>query len=483
MQIDFFTFRAVCRMEMFMKANGKWHGILAITLIAVLTVFAVTVLTADAMVLKNLCHRIFQGLSLSKAPDVQSLMPSPVPMPSSSSPEVHSPAPVRSEEPAAVPEDPAPTMSEAPAAEESLPATEAPTAEEALPATEAPAAEETLPAAETPAESDKPSPTEKPLSAAGHALAKWPAMGSVPILYHPGFPDSNPPGQMLPLAGLTVIVDPGHGGSDVGAEWTGKRPAVYEAPINLAVSVLLRDRLTALGAKVIMTRTTDTFLSLHYRAAMTAKLVFSRHRILEGADGALLDRLAALFQPSLDLNTDAYSGSGRSIFKGLGADEELRTILDIEKQHADMVFVSIHCNNLPGTPSVNGLQVFWSGGASVYSAENKAAKKARGNEEAPINPSYQFYDDAGRALFAETLWTAMTDTFPNLHATGGVQDVATGNFAVLREINLVSAIVEMGFLSNADDRADLLSDAGRDSIAAGVAEGVARWYLSEFPKE
>jgi N-acetylmuramoyl-L-alanine amidase len=284
---------------------------------------------------------------------------------------------------------------------------------------------------------------------------------------------------MPPLAGLTVIVDPGHGGSDVGAEWKKRKPAVYEAPINLAVSLLLRDRLEALGARVEMTRTTDVFRSLHYRAAMVAQLVISRHQMLAGADVPALDRLSSLFQPSLDLNTDTYSGNGRSIFKGLGANADLRTSLDIEKQHGDIVLVSIHCNSLPAAPSVNGLQLFWSSCGSIYSDENKTMKNPHGSGVNPVNPSYQFYDDAERARFAETLWTAMTDTFPGLQATGGVPEVVTGNLAVLREINLVSALVEMGFLSNADDRADLLSETGRDGMAAGITEGIRRWYLPQ----
>ncbi len=242
---------------------------------------------------------------------------------------------------------------------------------------------------------------------------------------------------------------------------------------------MLRDRLEALGARVEMTRTTDIFRSLHYRAAMVAQLVISRHQMLAGADVQALDRLASLYQPSLDLNTDSYSGNGRSIFKGLGANADLRTILDIEKQHGDILLVSIHCNSLPAAPSVNGLQLFWSSCGSIYSDENKMMKNPHGSSVNPINPSYQFYDDAERVRFAKTLWTAMTDTLPGLHTTGGVPEVVTGNLAVLREINLVSALVEMGFLSNADDRADLLSETGRDGIAAGIAEGIRRWYLPQ----
>ena len=55
-----------------------------------------------------------------------------------------------------------------------------------------------------------------------------------------------------------VIIDPGHGGKDGGAvSVTG----TAEKELNLSVSETLEAILTALGYRVIMTRTTDTELS------------------------------------------------------------------------------------------------------------------------------------------------------------------------------------------------------------------------------
>jgi N-acetylmuramoyl-L-alanine amidase len=51
-----------------------------------------------------------------------------------------------------------------------------------------------------------------------------------------------------------IVVDPGHGGHNPGAVDNG----VQEANINLAISQLLRDKLVKEGAKVIMTRQSDT---------------------------------------------------------------------------------------------------------------------------------------------------------------------------------------------------------------------------------
>ena len=60
------------------------------------------------------------------------------------------------------------------------------------------------------------------------------------------------------LAGKTVCIDPGHGGSDSGA--TGPT-GTKEKDNNLAISLLLRDKLEKNGANVVMTRDTDKDVS------------------------------------------------------------------------------------------------------------------------------------------------------------------------------------------------------------------------------
>ena len=55
------------------------------------------------------------------------------------------------------------------------------------------------------------------------------------------------------LTGKTIIIDPGHGGSNPGAVANGFR----ESDNNLAVGLKLKDKLVNSGAKVIMTRSAD----------------------------------------------------------------------------------------------------------------------------------------------------------------------------------------------------------------------------------
>lgn len=57
-----------------------------------------------------------------------------------------------------------------------------------------------------------------------------------------------------PLEGLTVAVDPGHGGDDPGAVG---RDGLVEKDLNLRTSLALRDALQAAGARVVLTRDTD----------------------------------------------------------------------------------------------------------------------------------------------------------------------------------------------------------------------------------
>jgi N-acetylmuramoyl-L-alanine amidase len=62
-----------------------------------------------------------------------------------------------------------------------------------------------------------------------------------------------------PLDGLTVIVDPGHGGENISAIGpTG----LFESRANLALSEALANELRASGAHVLMTREQDSFLGL-----------------------------------------------------------------------------------------------------------------------------------------------------------------------------------------------------------------------------
>lgn len=66
----------------------------------------------------------------------------------------------------------------------------------------------------------------------------------------------------------TVVLDPGHGGSNRGA----KGPTLHEKELTLALSNLVAARLRDRKITVVLTRTTDRTLTLRQRVAVAARL-------------------------------------------------------------------------------------------------------------------------------------------------------------------------------------------------------------------
>ena len=81
-----------------------------------------------------------------------------------------------------------------------------------------------------------------------------------------------------------VVIDPGHGGSDVGAEYDGR----FEKDDNLALAILVNEKLNDMGIDSILTRDKDKKVSLEKRCKIANKkkadAFVSLHR--NSADGA-----------------------------------------------------------------------------------------------------------------------------------------------------------------------------------------------------
>jgi N-acetylmuramoyl-L-alanine amidase len=85
------------------------------------------------------------------------------------------------------------------------------------------------------------------------------APGLQPPLPKPAIP---PQIQALRSSKQVIVIDPGHGGDDTGAEKNG----TVEKNVVLAFSLKLRDKLNATGRyKVLMTRESDVYVELHAR--------------------------------------------------------------------------------------------------------------------------------------------------------------------------------------------------------------------------
>jgi len=70
-------------------------------------------------------------------------------------------------------------------------------------------------------------------------------------------PEASETAASAPLSGLTIALDPGHGGYDQGCQGAS---GTLEAPLNLDVSLRLRAVLRDMGARVVMTREEDRSL-------------------------------------------------------------------------------------------------------------------------------------------------------------------------------------------------------------------------------
>ena len=71
-----------------------------------------------------------------------------------------------------------------------------------------------------------------------------------------------------PLSGSKILIDPGHGGKELGAVGPTGLP---EKDVNLVISKLLRQELVKRGATVVMTREDDKFVSLGDRQKIIAR--------------------------------------------------------------------------------------------------------------------------------------------------------------------------------------------------------------------
>lgn len=167
-----------------------------------------------------------------------------------------------------------------------------------------------------------------------------------------------------------IFLDPGHGGTDVGAI-NGSR---HEADDNLRLALAVQKLLVAQGHTVIMARTTDVYISLAAR-------------------------------------TQAANSSGADIF------------------------VSLHRNSFTNS-TANGTEIW------VYTTAGAV--------------------DVGAA----------TEVLEQLAAVGiqSNRGIKKGNYHVLRESNMTSMLIELGFISNVKD--NNLFDAHFSDYATAIARGI-----------
>lgn len=253
-----------------------------------------------------------------------------------------------------------------------------------------------------------------------------------------------PPGN-----GALVVIDPGHGGDEIGAAAYG----IVEKDSNLEMGRRVERLLTQAGYRVLLTR-------------------HDAGRAVGGVDGA--------GQPQ------GFSAQRR----------DLQARIDLANAAGASVFVSLHSNGL-NDPSATGIETYYNA-ARPFSAYNRLlAQSIQSNVIAEMTRTgYRVrdrgtLDDACLRAFQGVcfplfiLGPPRVTTRDEVLRRGG--DPATLGFAAgqdaiaSRATQMPGALAELLFVSSPDDARLLADDGAREALARGVVLGISR-FLAEQPR-
>ncbi len=230
--------------------------------------------------------------------------------------------------------------------------------------------------------------------------------------------------RVLGLKLEKVVIDPGHGGHDVGTSGAGR---LYEKEIVLDISkrlaALIEERL---GSEVILTRSDDVFVPLERRT-------------------------------------------------------------EIANQHKADLFLSVHANSSPYR-GVTGVETYYLNFTSDRNDLEVAARENAGSERSISDLSELIRKIALKDKLEESREFAarIQSSLHELHArtTGKTRNrgVKKAPFVVLIGASMPSVLTEVGFVSNAQEEKLLRSSEHRQKVAEAIFAGVARYAetLSHF---
>ncbi len=222
---------------------------------------------------------------------------------------------------------------------------------------------------------------------------------------------------------LRVALDPGHGGTDPGAEASG----LDEATIVLDFAKRLKAALDETGAFVtVLTRETDDRVDLDRRLTIArqagAGVFISLHAdALEEGDG---------------------SASGVTVY----------TLADDEVWRADRRLMERH----GGDDLLGGVDLTGAGDDIAQTLFDLARRDTMPRSQALAGHIIRSFDAGDLAV----------NSRPHRH----------GGFAVLKAADVPSILLELGFLSSARDRERMTSEAWLTRAAEAVRDGLLLWH-------
>lgn len=275
------------------------------------------------------------------------------------------------------------------------------------------------------------------------------------------------------LKGKVVILDPGHG-TGAGGAYKDYAENVY----NLKHAKLVKQSLENSGAKVIMTRSDNTNVDNYARVSMANKYTLqvlktnkqSEYDKLKAsgtasddklkslqAEIAEFDRLIAVMQsvisnPKL---SDTYYLSPYDEAIGRPIHADLKKIFELQKSSLlkNVIYVSIHSNATgDGSTSTNGTVTFY--------MDNEINNKY-----------YTGYQTAKNKKLATELCNEVV-------AAGGYakRGIKVNDYFMVRETNIPSALLEIGFHTNAKDREKLMNASVQKRVANAVTYAIMDYF-------
>ncbi|MEO0485720.1 MAG: N-acetylmuramoyl-L-alanine amidase [Pseudomonadota bacterium] len=233
--------------------------------------------------------------------------------------------------------------------------------------------------------------------------------------------------QAAPRTGdAVVVIDPGHGGVDPGAE----RGGVRESDLTLLMARELREGLRRAGGfEVHMTRDADVFVSLEARAALAREL--------------RADVFISLHADALDEN-DGYA-EGATAYSLADEATDAASALLAERHNRGRII----------------------GGVNLGGQEDEIARVLLDLARADTAPRSE--------RLAVTILDALQDQGARLNSN----PQRAADFAVLRSADVPSVLIEVGFLSSQRDRIELQSPERRGRIISGLVRGLDAWVEAD----
>ncbi len=222
--------------------------------------------------------------------------------------------------------------------------------------------------------------------------------------------------RQLGLGVSRIVIDPGHGGHDPGAEGSG----VNEAEVVLDVALRLEKLLAAdQGTEVVMTRRTDASVGLDERTAIANRA-------------------------QADLFLSIHANANRS-----------RSVSGVETYYLNFA-------NSPGA-------------ASVAARENAAASMSMGNLPDIVKAIALSSKTNESRDFATMVQDAMVRRLKGVDASMKDLGVKQAPFVVLIGAAMPSVLVEISFITNGQESKLLRNAAYRQRIADALADGIRRY--------